>query len=190
MQADNFLDEQIESIESSMGTNIKIRTLDGEFQVKINIENKVEVLKRKIEDVNNILYNQIQISKVPINRQRLIFRGKLLKDSDELSLYKIADLDVIHLVAKTAEQRNEEENEMNNDSSHTSRRTENSSMVNLMNRMFRLDNAENGTENNTAIGGNNRAAFIPAIVGRRSRRSIIREENISKYNTLIILKFV
>jgi hypothetical protein len=63
MQADNFLEEQINIMESNMGTNIKIRTLDGEFQVKINIENKVEELKRKIEDVEYILIKQIRFQK-------------------------------------------------------------------------------------------------------------------------------
>ena len=43
----------------------------------------------------------IQLSKVPVDRQRLIFRGKQLKDADSVNSYKISDLDVIHLVAKT-----------------------------------------------------------------------------------------
>ncbi len=127
-----------------------------------------------------IYFINIQISKVPTNRQRLIYRGKLLKDNDALSLYKISDLDVIHLVAKTAEQRAEEEAGINNDSNNSTRRNENSSMLNLMNRMFRLDNAEGATDNNGTLGGNNRGAFIPAIVGRRSRRSALREQNTSK----------
>ncbi len=36
-----------------------------------------------------------------MDRQRLIFRGKQLKDSDTVNTYKISNLDVIHLVAKT-----------------------------------------------------------------------------------------
>jgi hypothetical protein len=51
MQDENFLNEQLENINSAFGTNIKIRSLDGEFQVKIDIDNKVEELKKKIEDV-------------------------------------------------------------------------------------------------------------------------------------------
>ena len=31
----------------------------------------------------------------------MIFRGKQLKDNDSVNFYKISDLDVIHLVAKT-----------------------------------------------------------------------------------------
>ena len=38
---------------------------------------------------------------MPIDRQRLIFRGKQLKDEDSVNTCKISDLDVIHLVAKT-----------------------------------------------------------------------------------------
>jgi hypothetical protein len=83
---------------------------------------------------------------VPYNRQRLIFRGRLLKDTDPLSSYKITDLDVVHLVAKTAEQVensiNNEENAMNSESSNTRRRD--TSIFNLMNRLIRpeYDNNE------------------------------------------------
>ena len=41
------------------------------------------------------------MSKVPVDRQRLIFRGKQLKDNDTVKTYKISNFDVIHLVAKT-----------------------------------------------------------------------------------------
>ena len=108
-----------------------------------------------------------------------------MKDTDALSLYKISDLDVVHLVAKTAEQRNEEESEMNNESNNTTRRNDNP-MFNLMNRIFRMDNNESGNDTNNIIGSNNRTGFIPAIVGRRSRRSATREENISM---TILIKF-
>jgi len=97
-----------------------------------------------------------------------------------LSFYKITELDVVHLVAKTAEQRSEEESEMSNESNNTSRRSDNSSMLNLMNRIFRLDNTAAGADSNVSLGGSNRPSFIPAIVGRRPRRSFPRDENISK----------
>lgn len=103
-----------------------------------------------------------------------------MKDSDALSFYKITDLDVVHLVAKTAEQRNEEESEMSSESNNTARRNDNSSMLNLMNRIFRLDNSAAGADSNGSIGGVNRPSFIPAIVGRRPRRNGSRDENISK----------
>lgn len=38
---------------------------------------------------------------IPVEKQRLIFQGKLLKDLDKLTSYKISDNNVIHLVAKS-----------------------------------------------------------------------------------------
>jgi len=45
---------------------------------------------------------------VPISKQRLIFRGRLLKDADKIEIYKISNLDVIHLVAKPGNVNTEE----------------------------------------------------------------------------------
>jgi Ubiquitin family len=42
-----------------------------------------------------------QMTSVPILKQRLIFQGKLMKDNEKLSFYKIANLNVIHLVANS-----------------------------------------------------------------------------------------
>ena len=86
-----------------------------------------------------------------MNRQRLIFRGRLLRDNDLISLYKITDLDVIHLVAKTGEQAespsNQEESAMNSESFNTRRRD--SSLYNLMNRLIRpeMENSESSIVN-------------------------------------------
>jgi hypothetical protein len=56
MQDDNFLDEQIINIDNNYGINIKVRTLDDEFLVKIGTDNKVEELKKRIENVIIIIY--------------------------------------------------------------------------------------------------------------------------------------
>ncbi len=40
----------------------------------------------------------------------MIFRGKQLKDNDSINTYKISNLDVIHLVAKTAIENQTENN--------------------------------------------------------------------------------
>ena len=133
---DEFLNEQINNIEStqSIMINVKIRTLDNEFMVNVNAENKVEELKKSIETGKYLL---IQVSNVPTDRQRLIFRGRLLKDSDSISHYKISDLDVVHLVAKTGEQQNSnsEESAMNTESNTQRRRSD--SIFSLMNRIIR-----------------------------------------------------
>ena len=50
---DEILNSNIESLESSsLSINIKIRTLDNEFMVNIKSENRVEDLKRRIENVS------------------------------------------------------------------------------------------------------------------------------------------
>lgn len=49
---DDFLNQQINNIEEGLGINIKIRTLDNEFSVNINLQKKVEELKKRIEDVS------------------------------------------------------------------------------------------------------------------------------------------
>jgi len=80
MQNDNFIEEQIDNIENLMGTNIKIRTLDGEFQVKIDVEKKVQELKRKIEDVclviNKFIDFESPYKQTEINFQREIIKGQ------------------------------------------------------------------------------------------------------------------
>ena len=75
---------------------------------------------------------------------------------------------------------NEEESEMSSESNNTARRSDNTSMLNLMNRIFRLDNTSTGSDSNVSLGGLNRPSLIPAIVGRRPRSSVPRDENISK----------
>jgi ubiquilin len=83
---------------------------------------------------------------VPTERQRLIFRGRLLKDTDSISHYKISDLDVVHLVAKTGEQTNNtEESAMNTDSNP--RRRSSDSIFSLMNRLMRGESESNQGNN-------------------------------------------
>jgi hypothetical protein len=50
---EEFLNQQINNIESTsdLMINVKIRTLDNEFMVNVNSENKVEELKRSIANV-------------------------------------------------------------------------------------------------------------------------------------------
>ena len=50
---DDFLLQQINNMEntSNLMINVKIRTLDNEFMVNVNSENKVEELKKSIATV-------------------------------------------------------------------------------------------------------------------------------------------
>ena len=72
--------------------NIKVKTLSNQlYEVAINRNQKVIDLKKQIEEV----------VKVPIHRQRIIFRGKLLLDSETISFYKLEEGHVVQLVATT-----------------------------------------------------------------------------------------
>jgi hypothetical protein len=52
---DEILDSNIASLESSsLSINVKIRTLDNEFMVNINSQNRVEELKKRIENVGKL----------------------------------------------------------------------------------------------------------------------------------------
>jgi len=56
--------EQSNNIDSNSNTeamNVKIRTLDNEFMVNISSENKVEELKRRIENVSNKKFINIKL---------------------------------------------------------------------------------------------------------------------------------
>jgi uncharacterized ubiquitin-like protein YukD len=73
---------------------IKIKTLDNSLhELDISPEMTVKNLKTLIEDK----------MKVPVPKQRLIFHGKLLLDTEKLSKYKIEDGHVLHLVANPLE---------------------------------------------------------------------------------------
>jgi hypothetical protein len=53
---DEILDSNIANLESSsLSINVKVRTLDNEFMVNINSENRVEELKKRIENVRKCL---------------------------------------------------------------------------------------------------------------------------------------
>mmetsp|Transcript_36145 Transcript_36145/g.41158 ORF Transcript_36145/g.41158 Transcript_36145/m.41158 type:complete len:670 (+) Transcript_36145:136-2145(+) len=70
---------------------IKIKTMDSKLH-PLNLKQSacVKELKSLIE----------QKMEIPLMRQRLIFRGKLLKDDSTLDSYDIEEESVIHLVAK------------------------------------------------------------------------------------------
>jgi len=70
--------------------NIKIKTLDNSLhEFTVTKETSVDDLKNKIAAKIN----------VPVNRQRIIFQGKMLKNHDNMATYKIEDGHVLHLVA-------------------------------------------------------------------------------------------
>ena len=84
--------QQKNTQEDSDEMMIKIQTIDSICQITVKRNSTVSELKEKIVEVLN----------VPIPKQRLIFQGKWLQNNNEkLKFYKITDENVVHLVAKT-----------------------------------------------------------------------------------------
>ncbi|KAJ1269457.1 hypothetical protein BS78_07G213300 [Paspalum vaginatum] len=80
-----------EDQESTIEINIK--TLDSQVhKLRVNKNVPVSVLKEKIVDATG----------VPLDQQRLIFRGRVLKDDHLLSEYHLEDGFTLHLVARRA----------------------------------------------------------------------------------------
>ncbi|XP_020248301.1 large proline-rich protein BAG6 isoform X1 [Asparagus officinalis] len=78
-----------ENLESTVEINIK--TLDSKiYTFRVGKDMPVPVLKEKLVDVTGI----------PVQRQRLIYRGKVLKDDHLLSEYHLEDGHTLHLVAR------------------------------------------------------------------------------------------
>eukprot|EP00762_Andalucia_godoyi_P001613 ANDGO_00222.mRNA.1 Ubiquitin-like protein 1 len=68
---------------------IKVKTLTGkEIDLDINPEDKVIVIKRKVEEKEGI----------PPEQQRLIFGGKQMQDEQSAESFKIEPGAVLHLV--------------------------------------------------------------------------------------------
>ena len=76
--------------------SIKIQTLDNTYSFKVNRSYTILQLKEEI----------LRKFKIPIDRQRLIFQGKFLKENEKLSFYKITDGCVIQLIAKSLDENN------------------------------------------------------------------------------------
>lgn len=74
-----------------MEIELKVISMDEKiFIIKVNINDKVSDLKAKIE----------QVSEVPIDRQRLIHKGKQLDNEKQLKSYNMSHMDAIHFIAK------------------------------------------------------------------------------------------
>ncbi|KAL0095863.1 hypothetical protein J3Q64DRAFT_1708984 [Phycomyces blakesleeanus] len=72
---------------STININVKTSS-DGKFVIAIDTTKTVEELKKAIEEK----------TEVPVERQRLIYSGRVLKDDTTLETYKIADGNTVHMV--------------------------------------------------------------------------------------------
>ena len=91
--------------------SIKIQTLDNTYSFKINQSSTILQLKEEISKKYNI----------PIDKQRLIFQGKFLKENDKLSFYKISEGCVIQLIAKSLEEKNNSNHSETNNQNNNGR---------------------------------------------------------------------
>ncbi|PIA39642.1 hypothetical protein AQUCO_02600238v1 [Aquilegia coerulea] len=83
------LTAETESSESAVEINVK--TLDSQiYRFRVERNMSVPSLKEKVASASG----------VPVEQQRLIFRGKVLKDDQLLSEYHVEDGDTLHLVVR------------------------------------------------------------------------------------------
>ncbi|XP_048423197.1 ubiquitin-like domain-containing protein CIP73 isoform X3 [Pyrus x bretschneideri] len=83
------MDEQVEGSEATI--EIKIKTLDSQtYTLRVDKQMPVPALKEQIASVTGVLSEQ----------QRLICRGKVLKDDQLLSAYHVEDGHTLHLVLR------------------------------------------------------------------------------------------
>ncbi|EKU23071.1 ubiquilin [Nannochloropsis gaditana CCMP526] len=79
--------------DSSIMLSITIKTLQlGDFQLQVPAESSVSALKVQVKDCTQI----------PEERQRLIYRGRVLQDGEHLSTYNVEAGHTIHCVARPA----------------------------------------------------------------------------------------
>ena len=117
------LDENLENNQNEI--EVKIRTIDNinkELVIKIKRESTIKILKEEISKVNIIIFinmiffNKFQKYQIPIEKQRLIFRGHVLEDSKTLIDNKIENGDVIHLLVRIEQNNNNNNNNESNNS--------------------------------------------------------------------------
>ncbi|KAK8945065.1 Polyubiquitin 9 [Platanthera zijinensis] len=109
---------QVNSDSSDSAIRINVKTLDSQiysFNVKKNIS--VPALKEEI----------VRTIGVPLEQQRLIYRGKVLKDDQLLSHHSVEDGDTLHLVVRPQAQAQTTPSIVNPDTSRTSSQANDSS---------------------------------------------------------------
>ena len=128
---------------------LKVRMMTNEvIIIKINKLKTILEIKQEIRRIKNI----------PIINQKLIFQGKVLKDPDKITTYKLEDNDVINLIIS-------QPNNNNNNSSQENRSREVPNLIqyltmlsNLTNRLINpfLNNNNNNNRNTFSFQQNNR----------------------------------
>ncbi len=112
--------------------NIKLKTLDNKItELTVDREINIKDLKKLISQ---------KFNNIEIERERLIFKGKQLKDEEKLSDHIKKDNEIIHLMFKTIEQAQNNQNTNQNNSNNTNNNLSNS-----------FSNVLSGLLNNTSV---------------------------------------
>jgi hypothetical protein len=143
---------------------LKIRMMTNEvFIIKINKLKTILEIKQEIRRIKNI----------PITNQKLIFQGKVLKDSDKITIYKLEDNDVINLIVSQPN---------NNINQNNSQENQSREVPTLMQYITMLSNLTNRLINpflNNMNNNNNRNPFNYQINNRNNNNNVNDDINIS-----------
>ncbi|KYN96463.1 ubiquitin domain-containing protein DSK2, putative [Plasmodium reichenowi] len=136
-----------------MVINVSFKVTGGK-EFTVAIEPDITVL-----DLKKICAEHVDI---PVEAQRIIFKGKILKDKESLTLYGVADGNTMHLVrsaiatkdvAQEEKESNKNENATNNDQSTPSNENNNEMGDNPLVQMLMQSGAGDMGNFNSALGG-------------------------------------
>ena len=103
---------------------IKLKTLDNKM-IELKVDSEI-----KIKELKNIISQKFD--NISIDRERLIFKGKQLKDEEKLSDHISKDNEIIHLMFKTIEQTQQNQNTNNNNSNSNQNNNNNNGFTSVL----------------------------------------------------------
>ena len=132
--------EQDKKEQEKMKRTIKLKTLDNNKMLELTVDSDINIkeLKKIISE---------KFDNIAIERERLIFRGKQLKDNEKLSDHINKDNEIIHLMFKTIEQIQPNQTPTNSNTNNTNNNNNNNNSSQQNN----FSNILNNLINNPAI---------------------------------------
>ena len=130
---------------SQKHVRVKVKTINGDV---------LEVNTVNTNTVKNVKESIMKIINKPVEQQRLIFHGKILKDNEGLFTYGIEDNDVVHLVVSEGRPEtpsvNDREGNSNNNSSGNNNNNPTNDLLSYLTLLSVINNSIN-TISNTRI---------------------------------------
>ena len=159
IQNDIIIENNSSNIQETNDISLKVISMDEKiFIVPTNLNFTIKEFKEKLQTESN----------VPWDKQRLIYKGKLLENSKSLKDYNFSNMDAVHFIAKLS---NTEENTNNNESN------ENNDIIRER-RNFRIfDTSPGNLEDNILFGG------LPVNLFSISNRNRVRERDVLNNGT-------